>query len=261
MAKNFGIDVSEHNGNIDWKTVKPHISFAMLRAGYGSKTADLKFKENATACTNLKIPFGVYWFSYAVSEESAKKEAKKCLSVIKPFKLSCPVAFDFEDDSLRYARDRGINISPNKMCAIASAFLDTIIEAGYPVLLYTNPNFWYYKGFKNLGDKYPIWCAHWGVDKPGVYCSVWQDSCTGKVEGISGNVDTDVSYITFSSPDEWDEKLAKLNEVYSEYSRKYYEVALEIIEGKYGNGDTRIAKLREAGLDYRFAQSIVNIII
>ena len=261
MGKQIGIDVSEWNGNIDWKQVKSHIDFAMIRAGYGSSTMDAKFKENASGCTNHKIPFGVYWFSYALSEAMAKKEAKKCLSIVKPFKLSCPIAFDFEYDSLEYAKKKGYNISPNKMCAIARAFLDEIITAGYTVLLYTNPDFWYNKGFKNLGNSYPIWCAHWGAEKPGVYCSMWQDSNKGKVTGISGDVDTDISYIEYQLPVSDSDIKKEIEKCSLKYGEIYTEVAREIIMGQWGNGDDRVKKLKAANLDPKFVQDIVNIIL
>lgn len=261
MGKQFGIDVSEWNGNIEWKTVKPHINFAMLRAGYGSKTVDAKFKQNAMACMNNNIPFGAYWFSYATSEDMAKAEAKKCIATVKPFSPSLPIAFDFEYDSMEYAKKKGIAITPNKMCAIARAFLNEIKSAGYGVLLYTNPDFWYYKGFKNLGDEFPVWCAHWGADKPGVYCSMWQDSNLGRVEGIDGNVDTNVSYIDYKAVQNSEILKQKLDAVMKEYAGKYYDTAVKVISGEYGNGNARTAKLISEKKDPEFVQAIVNIIL
>lgn len=261
MGKQIGIDVSEWNGTINWKKVKPHIDFAMLRAGYGSKTVDALFKQNATGCTNNNIPFGVYWFSYATSENMAKQEAKKCLSTVKPFHLSLPIAFDFEYDSMNYAQRKGISITPNKMCSIASAFLEEIKAAGYEVLLYTNPDFWYYKGFKNLGDKYPVWCAHWGAEKPGVYCSMWQDSNVGRVDGISGKVDTNVSYHEYNLVQNSEKLKEELDKVMKKYAAQYYETALKVINGEYGNGDGRIKKLIAEKKDPSFVQDIVNVIL
>lgn len=261
MARNVGIDVSYANGNIDWQKVKPHIDFCMIRAGYGSKTVDSKFKENATACTNLKIPFGVYWFSYALSEKMARAEAKKCLSTVKPYKLSCPIAFDFEYDSLSYAQKQGVTISASKMCSIACAFLDEIIANGYPVLLYTNKDFWFNKGFKNLGNRYPIWCASWGTEKPAIYCNMWQDSSSGRIEGINGNVDTDFSYVEYSvnkSAEETEEKICEIVEYYGEI---YRGIAADIINGDYGNGGERTSKLLSEQRDPQFAQELVNAIL
>lgn len=261
MAVSFGIDVSEHNGTINWKKVKSHISFAMIRAGYGSNTVDSKFKENANACTNLKIPFGVYWFSYALDENMARKEAKKCLSVVKPYKLSCPIAFDFEYDSLRYAEKQNKRITPSKMCSIACAFLDHILANGYQVLLYTNYDFWHNYGFKNLGNRYPIWCASWGTEKPSIYCSMWQDSAAGTIDGIDTKVDTDVSYVRYYLPKDLDKQEEEIAAIVNEYGEIYKDIAVKIIEGAYGNGDDRIGKLLAEKRDPQFAQEIVNIMM
>lgn len=261
MAITVGIDVSWANGQIDWEKVKPHIDFCMIRAGYGSKTVDSKFKENAGACTALKIPFGVYWFSYALNESMAKKEAKKCLATVKPYKLSCPIAFDFEYDSLDYAKKQGVTISADKMCSIACAFLDTIIAAGYPVLLYTNQDFWYNRGFKKLGTRYPIWCASWKSEKPAVFCSMWQDSSTARVEGINGNVDSDLSYTEYHLAPDADAVSTKIREVIDGFGEIYKGIAVDIIEGEYGNGDERVAKLLAEHRDPEFAQDMVNAIL
>lgn len=261
MAQKVGIDVSYANGTIDWVKVKPHINFCMIRAGYGSKTVDTKFKENASACTNLKIPFGVYWFSYALNEKMARAEAKKCLAVVKPYRLSCPIAFDFEYDSLAYAERQGVTISASKMCSIACAFLDEILANGYPVLLYTNKDFWYNKGFKNLGNRYPIWCASWGTDKPAIYCSMWQDSSTAHVEGIKGNVDTNFSYVTYHVAKSAEEIEEQVCEIVDKYGEIYRDLAVRIIDGEYGNGEARVNKLLEEGRDPQFAQEIVNALV
>lgn len=255
-----GIDVSEHNGTIDWKKVKPHISFAMIRAGYGSKTLDTKFKENATNCTINRIPFGVYWFSYAYNASMAKKEAKACINAVKPYVLSCPIAFDFEYDSVSYAKRNGVVITPALMREIADAFLGEIINAGYECLLYTNVDFWN-RGFKEFGNKYPIWCANWGTEKPALYCKIWQDSATGKIEGIPGQVDTDISYQEWKIPTTDAERLEKISEVINKYAQKYRGIAEDIINGKYGNGNERKAKLIANQLDPNYAQDMVNALI
>lgn len=261
MGVSFGIDVSEHNGKIDWNKVKNHIEFAMIRAGYGSKTVDTKFKENAGACTALNIPFGVYWFSYALNETMARQEAKKCLATVKPYKLSCPIAFDFEYSSMAYAKKKNVVISPSKMCAIASAFLDEIINSGYNALLYTNEDYWFNMGFKNLKNKYPIWCASWGKNKPAVYCQMWQDSSTGKIEGIEGDVDTDVSYVQYEVAPDAGEVNTKVDSVIQKYGEIYKDIGNKIISGNYGNGQNRIDKLIQEERDPAFAQEIVNAMI
>lgn len=255
MKTYSGIDVSEHNGLIDWQRVKPHISFAMIRAGFGSKTLDAKFKTNVMECMNKKIPFGVYWFSYAYTVEMAVKEAKKCLSAVKPFTLSLPIAFDFEYESINYAKKQGVNVDGTLMAEIAKAFLEEVKKAGYDVLLYTNPDLWN-RGFKKLGKTYPIWCAQWGVDKPSLYCDIWQDG-SGTIEGIAGEIDVDIAFKEYQlKTDETTED--KVNKVHNKYRDKYTAVATAIIAGNYGNGNARKAKLIAEQLDPNYAQDLVN---
>lgn len=254
MSLKSGIDVSYANGEIDWASVKSHIDFCMIRAGFGSKTIDSQFRANAEACIRHNIPFGVYWFSYALNENMARAEAKKCLSAVKPYHLSYPIAFDFEGDSLNYAKRQGVVITANKMCLIACAFLDEILANGYDVLLYTNPDFWYNRGFKNLGNRYPIWCAHWNVEKPGIYCAMWQDSSTARIEGINGNVDTDISFVEKNTE-------STIEKVCADYGEQYTRTARQVIAGAYGNGDVRIKKLLEERKDPSFVQDLVNAIL
>ena len=103
-----GIDVSYFQGNVDWEAVKASgIRFAMLRAGYGVKTVDAQFKRNASECNRLGIPIGVYWFSYAYTTEMAQKEAEACIRTIQDFRIEYPVAFDYENESINYAKKNG----------------------------------------------------------------------------------------------------------------------------------------------------------
>ena len=94
------IDVSEHQGKIDWEKVMPHIDGAILRCGYGGNYEDQddsQFFRNADECTRLGIPFGVYLYSYAKSIQAAQYEADHVLRLIKPYKLSYPVYLDLEE--------------------------------------------------------------------------------------------------------------------------------------------------------------------
>ena len=91
-----GIDVSEHQGRINWEQVKGDIDFAILRAGYGRNNIDKQFIRNIEECNRLEIPVGIYWFSYAFSVEIARNEAKYVLEAIKPYKVDYPVSYDLE---------------------------------------------------------------------------------------------------------------------------------------------------------------------
>lgn len=194
-----GIDVSEHNGVIDWEKVKASgVGFAMVRAGYGL-TADKRFVSNATECTRLGIPFGVYWFSYAMSAERAAQEAAACLGLIAPYTLNCPVAFDFEYDSVNYASKKGVTITTALASEMARAFCRTVRAAGYPAMNYANPDYLNRYFDAGIQKEFPLWLAQWpngtpSLDKPPRSCDIWQYSEKGSAPGISGPVDLDVCY-------------------------------------------------------------------
>lgn len=194
-----GIDVSEHNGVIDWEKVKASgVGFAMLRAGYGL-TADKRFARNATECTRLGIPFGVYWFSYAMTAERAAQEAATCLGLITPYKLNCPVAFDFEYDSVNYASKKGLTITKTLASDIARAFCRAVRAAGHSVMNYANPDYLNRYFDEGVQAEFPLWLAQWpngtpSLDKPPRLCDIWQYTEKGDVPGISGPVDLDVCY-------------------------------------------------------------------
>lgn len=97
-----GIDVSKFQGLIDWQEVKKHIDFAIIRCGYGSNLEsqdDPYFKRNADECTRLKIPFGVYLYSYATNEREALSEAEHVLRLVKDYQMAYPVYYDLEDNN------------------------------------------------------------------------------------------------------------------------------------------------------------------
>ena len=99
MAKR-GIDISSHQGNIDLAALKSQIDFVIIRVGYGtSGTLDTKFKRNADLCVQLGIPFGFYWYSYALNVEGARREAEAFLNAIEPYKdkYSYGCWFDMDD--------------------------------------------------------------------------------------------------------------------------------------------------------------------
>ena len=129
MAAIKGIDVSKHNGYINWKKVKNDgIKFVIIRAGYGSSTIDERFEEYIKGAIEENLDVGIYWFSYAISEEKARLEAIKCMEVIKPYKdkIIYPIFYDLEYDSVSYAKKQGVTINKTKATAFAYAFLKEI---------------------------------------------------------------------------------------------------------------------------------------
>lgn len=193
-----GIDVSKHNGTIDWAKVKEAgVQFAMIRAGYGANNIDAQFKRNISECNRLGIPCGVYWFSYAYTEEMARKEAEHCLTAIKPYKLDYPVAFDFEYDSVSYAAKKGVSMTKSLASKLVKAFCGAIEEAGYYAMNYANADYHANYFDASVKNTYDLWLAQWpkspDLSAPPA-CGIWQYSSTGTMPGISGNVDMNAAY-------------------------------------------------------------------
>ncbi|MDO5547967.1 MAG: glycoside hydrolase family 25 protein [Eubacteriales bacterium] len=195
MTTYKGIDVSHHNGTINWSKVKAAgIKFAIVRAGYGSNTADNRFDANAKGAIAAGIPIGVYWFSYALSNSDAKAEAKKCLEVIKGYKIDLPVFYDFEYDTVSYAKKHGVTLGKKQFNSFATAFLSEIEKAGYKGGIYYNVDYKLNYVDKSVCGKYVQWLARY-ASKPGYNCDIWQYSESGTVSGISGkDVDMNILY-------------------------------------------------------------------
>lgn len=189
-----GIDVSVHNGDIDWGKVKTDgIDFAILRAGYGKLASqkDQKFEQNYKNAKAVNLPVGAYWYSYAMNENEARQEADVFLSVIKGKQFEMPVYFDLEEK-------KQFDLGKEKVSAIMRAFLEKVESAGYFTGLYGSASSLTTHTADDIKSRYTIWLAHW-VDQTnysGAY-AIWQYSSKGKVAGINGNVDLDICYKDF----------------------------------------------------------------
>lgn len=195
-----GIDVSKHNGNIDWaKVSNSGIDFAILRAvvrGYGTEgklSPDESFDKNAKAALENNITVGAYVFSEAITVEEAIEEAELVLSLVKPYDIKGPIVIDIED----IENDTGRNeaLSPAELTDIVLAFCNKIKEEGYTPMIYCNM-----KGFLGMLEFERLegiekWYAYYGDDLYFPYdVSIWQYSAYGTVDGIKGNVDLNISF-------------------------------------------------------------------
>jgi Lyzozyme M1 (1,4-beta-N-acetylmuramidase) len=192
-----GIDISKHNLVVDWGKVDDSIDFVLIRAGYGNDISqkDPKFDEYIKAALAHNLHVGVYWFSYAISVEDAKKEAEVCKKVIAPYKgkIDFPVAFDYEYASINWAKDHGIKVT-DSIDSMARAFMDSMKSDGWFVNLYTNIDFIKSGRFSASTIKtYDVWLADYS-GAPDYPCYIQQTSSTGTVPGITGNVDMDISF-------------------------------------------------------------------
>lgn len=190
-----GIDVSEWQGFVDWSKVKmTDTKFAILRAGYGREISqkDKQFENNYKGCKAVGMPCGVYWYNYAVTPEEAKKEAAVCLEILKGKQFEYPIYYDVEEQ-------KTLALGKDKVSAIIKAFCEELEKAGYFVGLYMSASPLNAYVSEDVKRRYVIWVAHYGVSKPSYNGSygIWQNSSTGKVNGISGNVDTDIAYESY----------------------------------------------------------------
>jgi len=193
-----GIDVSKYQGNIDFSKVSADgVKFIIIRSGYGSSTSqkDTYFDQNYSGAKAAGIPMGSYWYSYASSVAEAEKEAETCLSVINGKSFTYPVFFDIEENS---QATLGKTVCTN----MALAFCKKIKAAGHKAGVYANKDFFtnYVDGDAIKTAGYYRWVAHYGTttDYSGSY-DMHQYSSTGSVNGISGNVDMDYGFTSFSS--------------------------------------------------------------
>ena len=195
----LGIDVSKWNGNIDWNAVKNSgVSYVIIRCGYrgsttGAMIEDPKFKTNIQGALNAGLKVGIYFFSQAVNEVEAVEEASMTIGLIKKYKISYPVFLDVEASG-----GRADNIDRNTRTQVIKAYCETIKNSGYTPGVYANKT--WLNSYMNAGElnSYKIWLAQYNTAPTysGKF-DMWQYSSKGKVSGISGNVDMNLSYMGY----------------------------------------------------------------
>lgn len=196
-GKAKGIDVSVWQGEIDWKQVaESDVDFAVIRAGYGKLVTqkDRYFDENIAGAEGAGLDCGVYWYSYAHTPEEAVLEAEACYEVIKNHRLSYPVYFDIEDQSLA-------DLSQQELGEIVKAFCSTLEKKHYYVGIKSYSNFLNTRLDSSLYSKYDVWVAHYGVSQPSFKknYNMWQFCNDAEIKGISGPVNCNYAYMDFPS--------------------------------------------------------------
>lgn len=187
----YGIDVSKHQGAINWTKVKAsgNVEFAVLRAGIGI-SKDIRFEEYYRNASANQIPLGAYWYSYAVTTAQAVQEAEAFLNAVKGKQFEYPLYFDLEEPE-QFA------LGKTKCSQVAEAFLNTLEKAGYYAGLYASKSHLEEYVTEYVRNRYDIWVAHYGVKKT-TYSGqfgMWQYAENGTVSGISDNqVDLDECY-------------------------------------------------------------------
>lgn len=196
----FGIDVSKWNGTIDWNAVKNSgVSYVIIRCGYrgssaGTLVEDPKFKANIKGATSAGIKVGVYFFSQAINNSEAVEEASMVLQLIKDYKISYPVFLDVESSG-----GRADKIDSVTRTEVIKSFCQTIENSGYTAGVYANKNWLNTKMDAKQLTKYKIWLAQYAAapSYTTTKYDLWQYKSTGKVSGISGNVDLNISYLGY----------------------------------------------------------------
>lgn len=248
------IDVSVHNGIINWSKVKAAgIDGAIIRAGYGRGNIDKKFESNIKGAIDAGLKYiGVYWFSYAFTSEMARREAHYCNDAVMKYKskINLGIYYDWEYDSMDYAKKNNAVMSRNKITEMNVIFCETIAGLGYKAGYYLNQD--YERNYININmlSKYRKWFAKYTSTKQ-EGCYIWQYSSGGKVDGIFGNVD--MNELFEAAVTDQAEPTANTGK-----KKSIQQIAKEVIEGKWGNGYTRKSRLTKAGYDYVEVQNAVN---
>lgn len=257
MAKLFGIDVSKWQGNFDFAKAKSEgVKFAILRGAY-STSKDVKFEQYYNACKGLNIPVGVYLYSMAKSVSEARTEANFLINnVLKGKQFEYPIYMDVEDKVQRA-------LGKDLLTDIVITFCDTLEKAGYYVGIYSSASFFATYMHESKLERFDKWIAQWSKSCTynGEY-GMWQfGGETNKIRSnkIAGVV-CDQDYALKDYP-----KIIKENglngynkNIIVKPSKTVKELAQEVINGKWGNGEDRKTKLTKAGYDYDAVQKKVN---
>lgn len=192
-TKRVGIDVSEHQGAINWETVAGYVDFAFVRLGYrgytsGNLVVDGYYSSNMAGATENGVDVGVYFYSQATTYEEGVEEANYVLSNLGDYSLAYPIVLDREDPMSEDARTNNLSVEQHTQAALG--FLETIAASGHKAMMYTNRM--YYALYLDLDQiyQYPVWYAQYADEPDWPYeFSIWQYTESGEVPGISGTVD------------------------------------------------------------------------
>lgn len=194
--KRIGVDVSEHQGMIDWGTVAQYVDFAFIRMAYrgygsGNIAADGYYASNMAGAAEAGLPVGVYFYSQATSYEEGVEEANYVLAHLDGYHLDYPIVLDREDPMVDDARTNNLSVEQHTQAALG--FLETIRIAGYPVMMYTNRMYYSLYVDTEAVYQYPIWYAQYANEPDWPYeFNIWQYTESGSVPGISGPVDMNI---------------------------------------------------------------------
>ena len=248
----IGIDVSRYQGNIDWNKVKADgIEFAILKLGniydYDANYKDSKFDTNYKNARANGIKIGAYIYNYCNTIDTLKKGLEWAIKKLEGKELDLPFYLDMEDKDIQGETKETLTNQCNE-------FAKYVESKGYQAGVYANVN--WLKNELNPNDfdkKISVWVAQYYKEcqYTGKY-DIWQYASDGSVSGISGNCDMNYLY---------NEDIIKESETDTSDKKTIDELAEEVIDGKWGDGENRKSKLEKAGYDYDAVQNRVNEIL
>lgn len=236
------VDISKHNGLINFQTLKKFTNNVIIRCGYGddiSSQDDIRFIRNIEQALYYGFNVGVYHYSYLGITNSVKSEYNHIKRLVEPYKnrLTLPLFIDCEE-SLYCGYD---------VCVL----LNMLKKDGYYAGIYCNQNYInnstlgkYFNFFNGRNEKVYWWVARYSDIEPyGVKYDIWQYTEKGKIDGLNGLFDISVMHDNIPSIIDHD---------------RYTKLAKEIWQGKWGNGAKRKENLQNAGYSWQIAQIYVN---
>ncbi len=200
------IDLSGHDGLIDWDSAKEHIEGVIIRIGYGNDYAyqdDKQAVQNMDECERLGIPYGVYIYSYAMTMQETESEISHTLRMLKGRNPVRGVWFDMEDAD-EYKKNHGMDVYSEEdrtlLTDICIRFIDEMHSRGYITGVYANYD--YYKNVLDtnrlsMTEGFNMWLAHWDVEEPDMDCMMWQ---FGAYRIGDHEFDGNIYYADYSSP-------------------------------------------------------------
>lgn len=244
----YGIDVSQWQKGLNLANYKD--KFVIIRAGYGCHV-DKCMRDFATQCTLYGIPFGFYWYSYAVNVEQAREEARQFLDAVRNFNFNMGLWLDMEDAD-NFKHKRGL-LNQNVISNLTLAFMTELEKGGYYCGIYSSES-WFSTYIKGC-QKWDKWVASWGPNNGRLNRTTHN---LGNIQQFTSKpLDQDVIFVpleTFSK---------KSNNVSREtYTKKSdFDIAREVLKGEWGNGQDRKNRIETAGYNYKSVQHNVNLLI
>ena len=224
MAKNVIIDISNHQGTVDFTLLKQAVDNGqvyglIIRLSYGMFFIDPQAKRNVEMCNSLGIPYGTYHYSYARNLSEADIEVKGFMKLMQEYsvKPTLPCTIDMEDAD-HWKKNNWLDGDWWKVQSdVVKYFCNKLEEHGYYAMWYAS-KYWvdYLNQHNALVEKYDLWLAHWGIDQPSMNCGIWQYTAEGDLDNDGDRDGLELGFAT----DRLDLNIAYKD--YGEIAKKFY---------------------------------------